>query len=153
MGSAKSLYDRDFFLWSKEQAGALRAASKGGSNQALDWENLAEEIEDLGKSDRRELCSRVLVILEHLLKLEHSPASNPRGGWRATIIRERASIDALLDESPSLKSELPRLVEKARPVAARAAGSEVSRRREAANKLPVPGYTLEQILGDWFPER
>jgi hypothetical protein len=153
MGEAKSLYDEDFLLWSKEQAAALRAAAKGGSNQVLDWEHIAGEIEDLGKSNRRELYSRLLVVLEHLLKLQHSPAANPRNGWKATIVRERAYIEALLDDSPSLRGELAELVDKARPHAARSAAYSLSRRREAAAKPAPPDYSVEQILGDWFPER
>ena len=153
MGEAKSRYDEDFLLWSKEQAAALRAAAKGGSNRALDWENLAGEIEDLGKSNRRELYSRLLVVLEHLLKLQYSPAANPRGGWKATIVRERASIEALLDDSPSLGGELAELVNKARPQAARSVAYSLSRRREPAAKLAPPDYSVEQILGDWFPDR
>lgn len=147
MGEAKSLYDEDFLLWSKEQAEALRAAAKGGANLPLDWEHIAEEIEDLGKSNRRELRNRLLAILEHLLKLQYSPAVNPRAGWRATIIRERAMIEGLLDDSPSLRGELPELV-----ATARAAAAELSRRGETPKRLPLPDYSVEQVLGDWFPE-
>jgi hypothetical protein len=55
MADARTLYDEDFVAWTMEQAEALRSAGAGGSNQQLDWENLAEEIESLGKSDRRAL--------------------------------------------------------------------------------------------------
>jgi hypothetical protein len=151
MTDAKRLYDADFALWTKEQAAALRAAAHGGANQPLDWENLAEEIEDLGKSTRRELRSRLLVILEHLLKLAHSPAIDPRAGWRETIGRERSNIEDLLDESPSLKGELPDMIKKAGARAARLAADSLAGYREAAAKLPPPDYSVEQVLGDWFP--
>ena len=150
MGEAKSLYEEDFLLWSREQAAALRAAAKGGANLPLDWEHIAEEIEDLGKSNRRELRNRLLAILEHLLKLQYSPAVNPRAGWRATIIRERAAVEGLLDDSPSLRGELPKLIEKAR-AAARLAAAESSRRGETPKRLPLPDYSVEQVVGDWFP--
>ena len=65
------LYDQDFVLWTEKQAAALRAAK--GSNLPLDWENLAEEIASLGKSDRRELRSQIRRVLRHLLKLEVYP--------------------------------------------------------------------------------
>lgn len=81
MTELKSLYDTDFLAWSKQQAEALRAAMGNGSNQRLDLGNLAEEIEDLGKSVRRELQSQIRRIVRHLLKLEHSPAKEPRRGW------------------------------------------------------------------------
>ena len=73
-GSATQLYERDFVRWTEEQSRALRDAAGIGTNLPLDWENLAEEIESLGQSQRHELRSRIAVILEHLLKLEHSTA-------------------------------------------------------------------------------
>ena len=76
MPKGAELYDDDFFLWTQEQAAALRRAKE--SNLRLDWENLAEEIESLGKSDRRQLRSQIRRILRHLFKLEASPASEPR---------------------------------------------------------------------------
>ena len=84
MAKVGELYEQDFFLWTKEQAVALRLAKN--SNLPLDWENLAEEIESLGKSDRRELRSQIRRILRHLLKLEASPSVEPRAGWRATSL-------------------------------------------------------------------
>ena len=151
MTDPKRLYDEDFLLWSQQQAAALRAAAQGGSNQPLDWENLAEEIEDLGKSSRRELRSRLLVVLEHLLKLEYSPAVDPRAGWRETIGRERSNIEDLLEDSPSLRSELVDMIAKAGPRAARLAAHSLAGYREAAAELPPPDYSVEQVLGDWFP--
>jgi uncharacterized damage-inducible protein DinB len=68
------LYETDFFLWTKEQAAALRA----GRLDALDRDNLAEEVESLGRKDRRELESRLTVLVMHLLKWRHQPAE--RGG-------------------------------------------------------------------------
>jgi Domain of unknown function DUF29 len=73
MSEPSDLYDRDFVLWTEEQAAALRRAK--ASNLPLDWENLAEEIESLGKSDRREIASQIRRILHHLLKMEDRSAS------------------------------------------------------------------------------
>lgn len=81
MSDAKRLYNRDFVLWSKTQANGLRSVARGGSNQQLDWENLAEEIESLGISQLRELKGQIRRIIEHLLKLENSAAIGPRSGW------------------------------------------------------------------------
>jgi hypothetical protein len=80
MPNGSALYDRDFFLWTQEQAAALRRAKD--SNLPLDWGNLAEEIESLGKSDRRELRSQIRQILRHLFRLAASPAREPRAGSR-----------------------------------------------------------------------
>ena len=99
-----ALYDRDFVLWTEEQAAALRRTKE--SNLPLDWENLAEEIESLGKSDRRALSSQIRRILHHLFKMEASPASEPRAGWRSTIRTARAEIEDILRDSPSLRRQI-----------------------------------------------
>jgi hypothetical protein len=109
MPDGKTLYDEDFVAWSRQQAKALREAVRPGSNQNLDWENLAEEIEGLGRSERRELTGRLSTIIEHLVKLNQSPASEPRPGWEQTIRRERAEIERLLEDSPSLGRDIPAL--------------------------------------------
>ena len=111
----KPLYEQDFFRWSEEQARALRAAGSMRINAPLDWENLAEEIESLGCSQRSELARRILLIVEHLMKLQASAAVDPRRGWRATIRRERALIAGLLDDSPSLRNAASELVARAVP--------------------------------------
>lgn len=71
-----SLYEQDFMRWAEAQAEGLRRAAEAGSNLPLDWYNLAEEIESLGRSQRRELRSRLANIVEHLLKLQFSPQSS-----------------------------------------------------------------------------
>ena len=82
-GSAAQLYEEDFARWTEQQSSALREAAGIGADLPLDWENLAEEIESLGRSQRSELRSRLAVILEHLMKLEHSPAIDRAPvGWR-----------------------------------------------------------------------
>src|SRR5215471_10976931 len=98
MAEGCNLYDRDFFLWTQEQSAALRRAKD--SNLPLDWENLAEEIESLGKSDRRELRSQIRRVLRHLFKLETSPARAPRAGWRSTIREARTEVADVLRDSP-----------------------------------------------------
>jgi hypothetical protein len=104
------LYDQDFVLWTKQQATALRRSK--GSNLPLDWENLAEEVESLGISQRTRLNSQIRRILHHLFKLEVSPRADPRAGWRATIRDARAEIQDLLEASPSLRREIDATVKK-----------------------------------------
>ncbi len=151
-----ALYDEDFLAWSRQQADALRAAMRDGSNQRLDWVNLAEEIEDLGKSVRRELQRQIRRIVRHLLKLEHSPAKDPRRGWEESIVDARAEIEDLLETSPSLRSWLGRDVERQTQRGIDLALRDLGRHQEigaaivAALRATV--YTEEQILGDWFPE-
>jgi hypothetical protein len=150
-GSPAELYEEDFVRWTEQQSSALRQAAAVGTNLPLDWENLAEEIESLGASQRRELRSRIAVIIEHLLKLEHSPAVDPRRGWIDTIGRERLNIEDLLHDSPSLRSQVGPIIERLKPRVARLATTSLFGYGETVKELLVPDYTEEQVLGDWFP--
>jgi hypothetical protein len=150
------LYDRDFVLWTEAQAAALRQAEAAHTNLPLDWENLAEEIESLGKSLRRELGSQIRRILRHLLKLEASPASDPRAGWRGSIMEARGDIDYVLGESPSLRREVGDLIGKEVQLAAKLAAADLAQHGEPTEivwaRLAAGGYGAEQVLGDWFPD-
>ena len=96
---AGTSYDKDVILWSQEQARLLRA----GRFSELDIEHLADEIEDVGKSEKRELASRMAVLLAHLLKWARQPEIRTNS-WRATIIVQRKRIALALKATPSLKS-------------------------------------------------
>ncbi len=86
-------YDTDLVLWSEREASLLRRAAAGDPvNDQVDWENVAEEIESLGKRDKRELTNRIAGILVHLIKLEASPADESRTGWRETTLEQRRRI-------------------------------------------------------------
>jgi Domain of unknown function DUF29 len=76
--SPAKLYEEDFVRWTEAQAATLRKAACLGINLPLDWESLAEEIDSLGRSQRRELRSRIATIIRHLLKLQYSLAADPR---------------------------------------------------------------------------
>jgi hypothetical protein len=96
METASKLYDEDFYAWTQEQAAALRALR--GDNR-LDIEHLAEEIEDLGKSDLYAVESYVQQIMAHLLKLDYSGFDLSRRHWRAEIValpRKLTSQDVAL---------------------------------------------------------
>jgi Domain of unknown function DUF29 len=98
-------YGSDPVIWSVRQADLLRRLAAGEQvNVQVDWENIAEEIESLGKSQRVSLASHVLRVLEHLMKLEASIATATRRGWRETVRRARVEIAELLEDSPSLRS-------------------------------------------------
>ena len=151
-----TLYKQDFYLWTREQARALRARAEQGANLPVDWENVAEEIEDLGTARRSELRRRLRAVMEHLLKLEHSPAAEPRAGWKDTIARERVEIEDLLKENPSLRPDLPSMAEAAMVGAVRLTARSLIRHGEhaAAQRVAQAGtpYTLDQLLGDdWYP--
>jgi hypothetical protein len=131
MADARTLYDDDFVAWTEQQAEALRSAARGSTNQPLDWENLAEEIESLGKSDRRELHSQIYRIIRHLAKLQFSSADDPRRGWRESVVDARMQTELVLADSPSLRRELERIVATQTPKATKRAtfdlGSSASR--------------------------
>jgi len=161
-----SLYERDLNAWALAQAAALRAAGGALARaedqatdllRALDWDNLAEEIEGLARKDRRELSSRLSRIVEHLVKLEFSPTAAPRDGWIETVLRERAEIEAILEDSPSLRNSLPGLLagrtEGAFRIAAKsleAHGEAAAAAKARAGRLGAP-YRLDEVLGPWLP--
>jgi hypothetical protein len=151
-----SVYEQDFVRWAETQAETLRRAAEDGSNLPLDWYNLAEEIESLGRSQRRELRSRLATIIEHLLKLQFSSAVEPRAGSVETIGRERGDIERLLEDSPSLKGEIDRALALEWPRTTRLVADLLIGRGEAGPdvrlKLEKIGYTVEQVLGVWLPE-
>ncbi len=142
------LYDRDVVRWAMEQAQALREHD----HARLDYDRLAEEIESLAKADRRSLESHVASILQHLLKLQASPATEPRRGWQDSIIEARAAVGRLLRDSPSLLRDVPEMVQGelfgARRLAARSLSLYDERPRVPLETL---SYDVEQVLGDWFP--
>jgi hypothetical protein len=92
-------YDKDVILWSQQQARLLRA----GRFAELDVEHLADEIEDVGKSEKRELASRMAVLLAHLLKWSRQPEMRTNS-WRSTIIVQRKRVALAIKATPSLKA-------------------------------------------------
>lgn len=145
-------YERDFYAWTQDQAQKLRDRR----HDEIDWENVAEEIESLGRSQRREIRSRLLVLLLHLLKWEFQPDQR-KGGWQASIIEAREELASELDDSPNLRDY---------PNQAMARQYEIARIKAAAETgLPLASfpttspYTLEQVLDlrfmpgtPWHPE-
>lgn len=145
---AAALYDEDFYLWTRDQAAAIRA----GRWSDLDVGHLAEEVEDLGSEQKNGVRSRTRTIIEHLLKLQFSPSHEPRHGWRRTVRTRRQGIRDRLTATirNEIEAELDGLYAdgRANAVDALLAFGET----EAADALPGEcPYTLEQVLGDWFP--
>ena len=95
-------YDADFYGWATEQARLLRA----GRLSEADIENIAEEIESMGRSEKRELINRLTVLLAHLLKWQVQPALRSNS-WRLTIVEQRARLAEHLKDNPSLRASLP----------------------------------------------
>jgi hypothetical protein len=149
----RSLYQADYYAWTKDQAAKLRALAAAPVDSTLDLENLAEEIESLGRSDWRAARSQVQHVIEHLLKLEFSPALEPRSEWRDPIDQARDQLADLL--TPVLRREVQDDLATAFDRGKREAAKGLRRHgeHEAAKALPVAcPYSLDQIVGhDWYP--
>lgn len=96
-----STYETDFYGWATEQANLL----KSGRYSELDTANLLEEIEGMGKSEKRALESRLAVLLQHLLKWQYQPVRRGKS-WELTIKEQRLRIEKILRDNPSLKRQL-----------------------------------------------
>lgn len=145
-----SLYEQDFYAWTQQQAELLRRMPPTGNE--LDLENIAEEIESLGRSDLRTVQSLVEHIIEHFLKLEHSGLDDPADHWRDEIVEWRLQVGKVLTRSIEAKLDLP-------------ARYRVALRLVRRLERDVPGltgrlpaecpYTLEEIISaadeEWFP--
>jgi hypothetical protein len=145
---ASDLYGRDVYAWSNEQAALLRARRFA----ALDLERVISEIEDVGGSLYREVRSRVRTIMEHLMKLEHSPAVEPSPGWESTI--RTASADIADDLTPSLRPRVEQNLARFYEVVRAEASASLREHGDdaAADALPQTcPYTLDQITGNWLP--
>jgi len=146
------MYDQDLVRWSDEQARALRAAANAGCDAPVDWENVADEIESLGRSDRRTLAKHVAIVIEHLLKLQTSPSTMQVRGWTESILRARGEIEQLLADSPSLRNEIAGMIAKGFPSArklVRAGPKDYG--EQPLIDLDEVTYTEDQVLGDWMP--
>jgi hypothetical protein len=104
---AAELYDEDFYAWTQEQAKALRTHFRGDNR--LDVEHLAEEVEDLGKSELQGVESFVEQIIAHLLKLDYSGQAAPRSHWRAEILNFRQNINRKI--TPSIRRKVERALD------------------------------------------
>ncbi len=142
----EELYEQDFFEWTVRNAELLRARRFAEA----DLEHIAEEIEDMGKSERHELRSRLRVLVSHLLKWKLEP--NHRGrSWKATIDVQRDELVHLLRQMPSLRRYLRDQLPEVYPVAVKGAIAETDLPDEVFP--PACPFSLEQILeADFFPD-
>jgi Domain of unknown function DUF29 len=134
-------YDRDFYAWTQETAELICR----GEWEAVDREHVAEEIADMGKRDKREVRSRMTVLLLHLLKWQAQPELRDKSSWRATIVEQQDQLELLFEDSPSLyraaEDELALIYGRAVKRAAKETGLGVG-----AFPKECP-FTLEQVLG------
>src|SRR5947209_7673263 len=144
-------YEDDFYAWTQHQAQVLR--SMPVSDNRFDREHVAEEIEDLGKSERDAVRSQIRRIIEHLLKLAYSPAEQPRYDWMETIVDARQELFDKL--TPTLQREVEGTLDKLYNDARRRATLGLQRygEIEAAKRLPMTcPYPWDEICQQaWYP--
>ena len=136
----EDLYEEDFYVWTEAQAALLRDRRF----EALDLANLVEEVEALGRSEKSAVLNNASVIIEHLLKLQYSPAQEPRNAWRASVREHRRRLRR--DLTPRLRqildAELPTLYSEIRDDTAALLRDHGE--GAAANALPeMCPYTLD----------
>ncbi len=145
--SSMAGYDHDFYLWTQQQAALIR---QGEFNRVdLDFANIAEEIESMGRREKHSIRSYLFNVMMHLLKWQYQP--DRRGiSWELSITNGRDQLIDLIKDSPSLRSQLPAFAADVYPRARRNAAGET--------RLPLPTFpeqcpfTVEQIISDYWPE-
>jgi hypothetical protein len=141
--SASTLYDRDFYAWANSQATLLRS----GNLAQADIEHIAEEIESMGRTEKRELVNRLTVLLMHLLKWEFQPLRRS-ASWQITIRGQRRAILDHMKDNPSLKSQIPEAIGRAYLNAIDDAVLETSL---PENTFPaVCPWSFEQMMNEGF---
>jgi hypothetical protein len=141
------LYEADFFRWTQEQGRVLREREPS----EIDWENVAEEIETLGRTDKRSIEGNLNVILLHLLKWQYQPQQR-KGGWNSSIFEHRDRVRRLLKDSPSLRTYPREVLAEEYAIARRKAAEEMG---VAESVLPtLCPFSVEDVLDfDFLPER
>jgi hypothetical protein len=143
---SNTLYDQDFYAWANEQARILRAGDLANADIA----HIAEEIESMGKAEKRELVSRLKVLLTHLLKWRFQPTGRSTR-WRLTIEEQRREVVDHLADNPSLKARLPDVMANAYASAILAAARETG-----LDRLVFPAacpWSFEQIVDvEFWPD-
>ena len=146
---AAKLYDQDFFTWTERQAGAIRkaAAERVNTSEPIDWENVAEEIESLGKEQLFRLDSAYVLLLQHLLKWIHQPKRRSRS-WQLTIAEQRRRIRKILEANPALRARRDMLFESAYDDARKLAAAETGLQLQGFP--PTPPFSREEAEDDGF---
>lgn len=147
------LYDEDFYAWAQHQAAALRRLQAKSPNVALDFANLIEEIEGLARSDLRTARSQLRRLIEHLLKLENSPADRPRRQWLRSVDDARFELEDVF--SRSVRNAVQPLLSQLFADARRSAALDLEQHGEPAAARALPEtcpYTLDQLTDkSWYP--
>ena len=143
MSTATDLHEQDFYAWTQEQVAKLRAGQPAG----LDWERLAEEIEDMGSSKITQIENHIGQLLAHLLKWVRYPEGRCNS-WAGTVMEQREKINRLIRKNPSVKLLLPEAFDNAYRDARLIAFKDTGL---LPDKWPSAcPWSLEQVLDDGF---
>ncbi len=142
----KEIYEKDFNMWLETTAILLKEKKFND----LDLDNLIAEIEAMGKNNKRELKSRLIVLIMHLLKCQYQPQKKSKS-WIKTILEQRREIKFLLEDNPSLKPQIQEIIINYYAVARKEASQETNLNLSIfPNNNP---FALEEILDeDFFPD-
>jgi Domain of unknown function DUF29 len=162
-------YETDFVTWAMSQGQALRAMRgvalvalnreehSTDLLRAIDWDHLAGETEGLARRQRQDLARGLQAVVEHLVRLEFSPACEPRAAWIATLRTERDRIATILRQSPSLRRTVADMMRAVNDEAVRVAAEWLERQGDTAEAMEArmrrfgTGYQPDQVLGAWIP--
>jgi Domain of unknown function DUF29 len=140
-----TLYDTDFAAWGEQQARLLRQRAELANSDELDWLNLAADIEGVVAQEKREVRSRLALIVQHLLKWRYQPELRSRS-WESTLLVQRRDLSAVLEDSPSLRPFAERVLDSALD-----AGRYAAEREPGLLHLPAScRWTVEEVLDPEF---
>ncbi|TVP65503.1 MAG: DUF29 domain-containing protein [Nodularia sp. (in: Bacteria)] len=136
-----STHENDFYAWTAEQVNLLKTRQL----DQIDWQNIADEIEDMGRSEKRQLENRLEILIMHLLKWQFQPNLRSRS-WQLTIKEQRLRLEKLLQKNPSLQPHLTEAIEDVYPLAS------ISAEKETGLSLfpDICPYTLTDIISPKF---
>ena len=139
-----STYNADYNQWIQDTIQNLEQRDF----ETIDWDNLIEELDSMGKNNKRALVSLLTRLIEYLLKLSYWESQKTKSGnhWSAEIVNFRAQIQSCLEDSPSLRSEMQMFYEKAHPVAIKSVSKLFALPENAEISL------LNALDEDWFPQ-
>ncbi|MCL4485132.1 MAG: DUF29 domain-containing protein [Nitrospirae bacterium] len=151
MNVSHDLYENDLYQWALTNARLLR----NGQLKKIDIQHIADELEDMGKREKRELKSQLGRLVIHLLKWQFQPekrttnlGANENSSWRNSIINSRNEIEDILESSPSLRNMIPSLIEDIYPKCVKSAIQETGLRIEVFPETPP--FNSDQILSENF---
>jgi Domain of unknown function DUF29 len=143
--------DDDFYAWLLDQSASLRSRR----SNFVEWDAVAEELEAMAAKERRDLVGQLRTVLTHLLKWQYSAARRSESSWRDSIVRARQDAMEILDDSRTLKNELPTHLNKAYRQARSLAGSQMRfNKRDWQELFPetCPWDAEREVLNeDFFP--